>query len=69
MGKKDFAYTTTVDLMVARMYNSKGCKECHGKGYFVTHVPPDGTSFNKNIENHVTHAYCKCVTKNMRLHG
>jgi hypothetical protein len=69
MKKKDFTYTTTVDLMVARMYNSKNCKGCYGKGYFVTQVPPDGTRFNKNVENHITHAYCKCVIKNMRLHG
>ena len=69
MPEKDFYYTTTVDLTIARMYNSRKCKECHGKGYFVPHVPPDGVQFKKDIENNITYAYCKCVIKNMRLYG
>jgi hypothetical protein len=69
MAEKEFVYRTTVDLTIARMYNSRNCKECHGKGYFVAHIPPDGDPFKKDVENYLTHTYCKCVIKNIRLYG
>jgi len=67
--EKDFFYTTTVDLSIARMYNSRKCKECHGKGYFAAYLPGDGVQFRKGITNHKTYTYCKCVTRNMKLYG
>lgn len=67
--EKDFFYTTTVDLSIARMYNSRKCKECHGKGYFVSYLPADGVKFQKETTNHKIYTYCKCVTRNMKLYG
>tara|TARA_R110002020_G_scaffold95727_5_gene229484 strand:- start:1227 stop:1436 length:210 start_codon:yes stop_codon:yes gene_type:complete len=69
MPEKDFFYTTTVDLSIAGMYNNRGCRECYGKGYFVSHIPAVGDSFDKNIESQETYTYCKCVVKNMKLYG
>jgi len=34
-----FSYQYEVDLSIARMYNSRDCQQCHGKGYFVGHIP------------------------------
>jgi len=69
MEEKEFFYTTTVDLSIARMYNSRNCKSCYGKGYFSSKVPPDGEQFKKDVPNITTYTYCKCVTKNMKLYG
>lgn len=34
-----FSYQYEVDLSIARMYNSRDCRQCLGKGYFVGHTP------------------------------
>ena len=69
MSEKDFFYTTTIDLSIARMYNSRKCRECYGKGYFVSYVPSVGDTFKSGVENQKVYTYCKFVVRNMKLYG
>jgi hypothetical protein len=64
-----FSYQYSVDLDIARMYNSKGCRHCHGVGYFASKNPifVDGTRLEGF--NETSYAYCRCVMKNVKLYG
>ena len=65
--KKPFFYRSTFDPLIARLYNDNKCKQCEGRGYFISEIPPEGLKyFIKGIKNREVHTYCICVDKNVK---
>ena len=65
--EKTFFYRSTFDPLIARLYNNKKCSHCNGKGYVISHIPPEGmSSLRKGYPTRTIQNYCTCVDKNIK---
>mgnify|MGYP003637291456 FL=1 len=68
--KRPFFYRSTFDPLIARLYNNSKCRQCEGRGYFMSEIPPEGLKyFIKGIKNREVYTYCSCVDKNVQKQG
>ena len=65
--KKSFMYRSTFDPLIAKFGSNNKCKQCDGRGYFISEIPPEGLNyFIKGITNRQVYTYCTCVDNNVK---
>tara|TARA_R110000824_G_scaffold309173_1_gene496587 strand:- start:1054 stop:1308 length:255 start_codon:yes stop_codon:yes gene_type:complete len=65
--KRPFFYTSTFDPLIAQLYNNNKCRQCDGRGYLMSEIPPEGLKyFIRGIKNRAVYTYCSCVDKNVK---
>ncbi len=50
-------------IETAKIFAKKGCKECHGKGYYLLDMIDKNRPADKYLQ------YCACVYKNMKKYS